>query len=91
MQNHKYEKFILRPVTTLRHYVNYILGFIIAVPLFFIYSEIGFRYFGTFGLIFTFFVFGIIMILLIKFFMTKTIVVYFDQCFFYIEENKKQL
>ena len=91
MQNYKNEKFILKPVSTLPYYINYILGFIIAVPLFFIYSEIGFRHFGTFGLIFTFFVFGIIMLLLIKFFMTKTIVVYFDQCFFYIEENKKQL
>ncbi|WP_029287878.1 hypothetical protein [Pedobacter sp. R20-19] len=91
MQNHKYEKFILRPVTTLPHYVNYILGFVVGVPLFVIYGETGFRYFGTYGLIFTFFVFGIIMLLLINFFMTKTIIVYFDQVFLYIEEKKKEL
>ncbi len=91
MQNYKYEKFILKPVTTLPYYINYILGFIIGVPLFFIYSKMGFRYFGRFGLIFTFFVFGIIMLLVLKFFMTKTLAVYFDQVFLYIEDNKKEI
>lgn len=90
MRDNQYEKFVLSSVSMVPYYINYILGLIIGVPLFFIYSETGFRYLGTFGLIFTFFVFAAIMLLVIKLFMTKTIVIYFDQVFLYIAERKKE-
>lgn len=91
MQDYKKNEFVLQSVTTLPYYVNYILGFTIGVPLFFIYSKIGFRYFGTIGLVLTFFIFCLVMLFIIKKFMVKTIVIYFDSVFLYVKENRKDL
>lgn len=90
MQKDNLEKFVFSPVTTLPHYINYILGFTIGVPMFYLYSETGFRYFGTWGLVFTFFLFAIIMILIIKYFMEKSVIVYFSNNYIHIQDSNKE-
>ncbi|WCT10459.1 hypothetical protein [Mucilaginibacter jinjuensis] len=89
METQQYtQRFLLNKVVTFPYYINYLLGLIIVVPLCFLYGEMGMRYFGVLGLIFTFFISGLIVLSVIKF-LSKSVTIYFDKDSLYVLYDDK--
>lgn len=90
MQKNSPEQFIFKGVMTSPYYIICIISLVLSLVLFYLYGEIGFRYFGRLGMSFTFLILGIIIFLMMRFFLAKTMIIYFDPGSIYIgEQNKK--
>ncbi len=90
MKTHYTQRFLLNKVVTFPYYINYLLGLIIVVPLCFLYGETGLRYFGVLGLVFTFFISGLVVLSVIKA-LSKSVTIYFDKHSMYVVYDDKKL